>query len=383
MSPNVCYTLALMTVFLASAPAWSQTAERATTADLRLRAGPSLSTPVLDVIPEGTPVPVATCESGWCAIAFRDQSGFAFEEYLSADSIGLVTPALTAAEAALVSQHVYGGTPACTGGRLLVRQGYVNCYDPARRVPRWVAYYATRDYFSPPREGRFARFRTDPDIPNAVTEREYTNSGYDRGHLAPFAVMGGDRDGDGRRAALVEGASDADDEQTVFEAMFMSNMAPQRGLAFNQTAGVWWRVEALVRNRLVGDPQRGRPTWVVAGTVFGPGTLDRIGPDDDIQVPPLFYQITVQQPDPARPPVVLAFLIPHHQAAHGDIEDFLVSVDVVEALTGLDFFSTLPDAAEQALEERDSWEAWVGQLYGPKAAPTQGVPGRSRTKRVG
>jgi DNA/RNA endonuclease G (NUC1) len=57
----------------------------------------------------------------------------------------------------------------------------------------------------------------------------------------------------------------------------------------------------------------------------------------------MFFKIVVlEDPDPdVETPVVLAFLFPHQRARHGEIENFLVSVDVVEALTGLDFLRRL------------------------------------------
>jgi hypothetical protein len=62
--------------------------------------------------------------------------------------------------------------------------------------------------------------------------------------------------------------------------------------------------------------------------------------DADIHVPPMFFKIVVlEDPDPdVEVPIVLAFLFAHQRVRHGEIEDFLVSVDVVEALTGLECF---------------------------------------------
>lgn len=57
-------------------------------------------------------------------------------------------------------------------------------------------------------------------------------------------------------------------------------------------------------------------------------------------------------------PVVLAFLFPYKRFAHGSIEDFLLTVDVVEALTGVDFFKGLNDQTEKLLEDQDTWEVW-------------------------
>jgi len=58
-------------------------------------------------------------------------------------------------------------------------------------------------------------------------------------------------------------------------------------------------------------------------------------------------------------PKVLAFLFPHQRDSHGDIEDFLVLVDLIEALSGFDFFSQLDDALETEIEDQDTWLNWT------------------------
>lgn len=55
-----------------------------------------------------------------------------------------------------------------------------------------------------------------------------------------------------------------------------------------------------------------------------------------------------------QPPNMLAFLFPHQRTAHGDMEDFLVSIDVIKALTGENFFRALDTAAQAALEDQDT-----------------------------
>ena len=188
-----------------------------------------------------------------------------------------------------------------------------------------------------------------------MKDDDYTHSGYARGHLAPFAVMGGDRDTDSLRANLDEEISDEDDELTVFQANYMSNMAPQHQTAFNGAGGVWFKLERWIQDTLVRDDSMN--VWVFAGSIFGPGETERIGPDNDIAVPPVFYKMVITQEDEGDRRV-LAFLLPHHRVRHGEIEDYLVSVDIIEALTGLDFFSELDDDQESELEKKDSFETW-------------------------
>ncbi len=71
------------------------------------------------------------------------------------------------------------------------------------------------------------------------------------------------------------------------------------------------------------------------------------GPDHDIHVPPMFYKIMIEDGMSATNPRILAFLFPHQRVQHGEIQDFLVSIDVLEALTGLDFLNELADDTER------------------------------------
>lgn len=261
---------------------------------------------------------------------------------------------LSGEQKALLDEHVQGGLPG--HGFTLIRQGYVASYDAERRVPTWVAYHVNPAYLdTPSRKSRFSRFRTDPDLDNPVVRSDYTNSGYARGHLAPFAVMGGDRDADSLLADLDEDITDPDDETTVFEANYMSNMAPQHQAAFNGAGGIWFKLERWIQDTLVRDDSM--DVWVFAGSIFGPGETEHIGPNNDIAVPPLFFKMVITKDDDDNPRV-LAFLLPHHRTRHGDIEDYLVSVDIIEAMTGLDFFNELNDNQETALEQIDTFETW-------------------------
>ncbi len=252
--------------------------------------------------------------------------------------------------------HFFAGQPACSD--LHTRIGYVLCYDAARRVPDWVAYRVEPEFRdTPKREGKYKSFRTDPDVSNPVKNSNYnglfSSRGYARGHLAPYAVMGGDRDDDGLLAA----DDDPEDNQTIFQANFMSNIAPQHHHQFNGSGGLWFKLERFIQDELVDDQEL--TVWIYAGTVFGAGTPEMVGPNDDIQVPPMFYKIVTWIDPDVDEPVFLAFLFPHQRSSHGDIEDFLVSIDVIEALTGHDFFADLADDVENAVEDVDTFDAWL------------------------
>ena len=73
----------------------------------------------------------------------------------------------------------------------------------------------------------------------------------------------------------------------------------------------------------------------------------------------MFYKIVVWDNPEIVAPIILAFLFTHHRSAHGSIEDFLVTVDVIEALSGENFFSDLDDETEEWIEDQDTWEVWL------------------------
>ena len=136
-------------------------------------------------------------------------------------------PQFTPEQQALIATHVYGGLPA--DDEIYVRHGYVMQYIPDYRVPAWSAYYVTLDYLKKPkREGQFSSFRTDPDVTDGVADGEYVgffkNRGFARGHLAPYAVMGGDRDGDGLYAT----DGDDYDMETKTSTLLMSGRRSKR-----------------------------------------------------------------------------------------------------------------------------------------------------------
>jgi endonuclease G len=237
---------------------------------------------------------------------------------------------LTDEELTSIATHAPFGLP--DHDNLLIRPGYISSYNPQGLIPQWTAYHISPDYLgTPKRQKDFSKFRIDPQLSNPVRTSDYTNSGFSRGHLAPYAIMGGDRDGDGYTAA----DQDQDEYPTIFTANYMSNMAPQRQY-FNGESGLWYNLERWVQEELVKE--FGNEAWIIAGSVFvtDPGRTDVIGKRVSIHVPDMFYKIvTVKIGEEVLP---LAFLFPHLESKRDDLTRYLVPVSYLEALTGLTFF---------------------------------------------
>lgn len=276
-----------------------------------------------------------------------------------------------------VDEHIYEGMPGYDN--IYIRQAYILSYNHEHRIPNWVAYHVKPGYTNTvPRYGIFNSFRVDKNIPKPVKDQEYVGlydagEGYARGHLAPFNISGGDRDGDGllgvadtnedgvvnaddmKDLELWEFVEDADEISRVYEINYLSNVVPQDHDGFNAGSGIWRKLERYVQNTIVEDQEK--EVWVIAGTILGKGEMKKVGKNNNITVPPMFYKIVIRNDEEGNP-LILAFLLPHHKVPHGDIENFLVSVDIIESLTGLDFFRELDDSIEDSLEAVDTWVNW-------------------------
>lgn len=230
--------------------------------------------------------------------------------------------------------HMYAGMPRAAefshAIRVLPNTGYVAGYCEALENPVWVAYRVwDMERPLPPGE-RPSAFETDMRTAARVPSSAYTNSGYDRGHLAPNHAI-----------ATRYGAA------AQRETFLMSNIVPQRH-ALN--AGVWKEMEMKIATSY---PARFGEVWVLAGPVFGerPARLP-----NGTTVPEAFYMIVVDESDGRVR--ALAFLFPQDTPGGADARRYLVSIDEVERRTGLDFLAELEDAAEAELEAKRAQTVW-------------------------
>lgn len=214
-------------------------------------------------------------------------------------------------------------------------EGYSLAEDGRLKIPLWVQYELESSELEGPAT-RGDDFRPDLSIPAGFRSElaDYARSGYDRGHMAPAADM--------KRSDEVMG-----------ESFSLSNMCPQNPTL---NRGLWARLEDAVRGWV---QQRGALT-IISGPVFEPRagkvTYPVLG-GNSVAVPTHFYKIVV---DASRAGDVqaLVFLIPNEAPRETDLATYLVSIDQVERLTGVDFLSALSDGEEDALEARVAPGLW-------------------------
>ncbi|GKW50380.1 DNA/RNA non-specific endonuclease [Halomonas sp. NCCP-2165] len=216
--------------------------------------------------------------------------------------------------------------------RVLRNDGFLVGWSDLRVNPLWVSY--TLRAVENPRAAPRPDFRRDWRALWPIAPDSYFGSGYDRGHLAPNYAI-----------AVVHGR---EAQRQTFQ---MSNMSPQRpGL----NRRLWQRLEEVVIDHFV--PRFGT-LQVIAGPIFPPrfrdNVLNRVGL---VEVPEAFYKIVVV---PGDEPSALAFIMP--QTVRGDepLDRYLVSIDEVEARTGLNFFPNLPEAEAERLEGGVRARGWA------------------------
>ncbi|KAI8087984.1 uncharacterized protein B0P05DRAFT_530985 [Gilbertella persicaria] len=114
---------------------------------------------------------------------------------------------------------------------LLERTAYTASYNRKDRIPYWVGEHLTKDGLQKGSgvDRDNSNFKPDTSLPTMfqVVTTDYTNSGYDRGHMAP--------------------AGDAVATQSGMDETFLlSNIAPQVGEGFNRQ--YWAYLEAFCRD---------------------------------------------------------------------------------------------------------------------------------------
>ncbi|RXQ87630.1 DNA/RNA non-specific endonuclease [Ancylomarina salipaludis] len=212
-------------------------------------------------------------------------------------------------------------------GEIIKHKNYILSYSEKFEQAEWVAY----ELRSNETVGLIKRaddFRPDPVVKTGSANLDdYRGSGYDRGHLAPAADMGFSA-------------------SAMSESFYMSNMSPQKP-SFNR--GIWKNLETQVRNWAKTYDN----IYVVTGGVLKSG-LACIG-KNRVAVPENFYKIVFREK--AGQSDMIAFLMANKNSEQ-PLSSFIVSVDELESLTGLNFFPQLPDDIENKLEAQHSAQNW-------------------------
>ncbi len=217
--------------------------------------------------------------------------------------------------------------PSSTSGEIVHHNGYSLSYSERHEQAEWVAYELKKQHLSSTHFDR-PYFEIDKAVKTgAASWKNYKKSGYDRGHLCPA----GDR----------RYSREAHDE-----TFLTSNISPQEH-GFN--SGIWNTLEQKVRYWA----KKYDGVFVVTGGVLE-SDLKTIG-SEEVAVPNQFYKVILDYN--SGKPKMLAFLMPHENS-NKPLYEFVVSVDTIEDLTGIDFFPELDDAIEKKIEASNNYKQW-------------------------
>lgn len=206
-------------------------------------------------------------------------------------------------------------------------KGMTVSFNPDLHIPNWVAWELTADEAkgSMPRTDKFYN---DPGIKGCATPEDYSGSGYDRGHMAPAGDMKWDM-------------------KAMEETFCMTNILPQDGTL---NRGTWKKIEEKCRARV----ERDSAIIIVCGPVLTERPREFIG-DNRVAVPERLFKVILAPW--ADKPYAIGFLM-DNGAVTGGMQAAAVTVDEIEALTGHDFFSALPDSIEDRLEATVNFNRW-------------------------
>lgn len=220
------------------------------------------------------------------------------------------------------------GMPASTKSQIIDYEGFTMSFNEDMRQPNWVAWELTRDESQASDFSRKdADFAPDPGVSNCAQLEDYRGSGYDRGHLCPAGDM---------RWSL----------QGMKDCFLLTNMSPQKG---ELNSGAWKNLEEKCREWAVRDSA----LIIICGPVLSDRLTRTIG--SGVPVPERYFKVILAPyADPVRG---IAFIMPNGRV-NGGMQAAAVSIDEVEAITGFDFFSALPDDVEDRVEAECNFPRW-------------------------
>ncbi len=206
-------------------------------------------------------------------------------------------------------------------------------YSDIRGNPLWVAYQLKKPEKNAAHYKRPRGFQSDWRSINQVQATDYKGSGYDRGHMAPNYAI-----------------STLYGKQAQLNSFLMSNITPQKP-KLNQR--LWQRLEEVEIKHFT---QLKGKLWVVAGPIFDANT-QRLKNAWNVEIPDAFYKIYLLERI-KKVPLVLAFVMPQNVKGNEPLDRYVVSIDKVEELTGLNFFNELDGMIESELEASVNPKDW-------------------------
>lgn len=205
--------------------------------------------------------------------------------------------------------------------------GFTVNFNRENKTPNYVAWELL-DEESNGSKGRSNKFWTDFEIEGCPNTRDYTRSGYDRGHMCPAADQKWSR-------------------EAMEDCFVMANICPQK----NDLNSKAWKT---LENKERQWAQRDSALVIIAGPVYSRHDSERIGAAG-VRVPGAFFKVLLAPY--VDEPRGIAFVYPNMMSP-GNMQDYAMSIDELEEILGYDFFPALPDEIEKKVESYYSFKEW-------------------------
>jgi len=263
--------------------------------------------------------------------------------------------------------------PPLKQGFFVCHQGFALQYAKPFRSALWAVERLEAQNLDETKVSREnEKFRPDGFLPEGLTPTSdrFTNSGYDRGHLAPAADF-------------------KENPAGMSQSFYTSNIVPQNP---DNNRGIWARLE---KNARAWAMQKGE-VYVITGPIFFAGNRpftplgwlafdkkkvkyvieeydyqphtveeDKQGkkrrvpkkklPPSGIAVPSHLYKIIY---DP-KANTAIAFVVPNISVPENSLNQYATTVAEVERLTALRFFPNLPMEQQGPLKTQVNPQAWI------------------------
>jgi endonuclease G len=222
---------------------------------------------------------------------------------------------------------------------LLDKPQYAVSYNRDLGRPNWVSWHLDSAWIgSTPRQDDFRADTTLPAGWYQVLATDYSGSGFDRGHNCPS----------GDRTNTVASNS---------ATFLMTNMMPQSP---DNNQGPWEVLESYCRTLV----SQGNELYIIGGGSGSGGTGSNGGitytvAGGHVGVPSQTWKVIIVLPAASGNDVTrvttltraIAVIMPNTQGIRtNNWKNYRVSVDQVEALTGYDFFSSVPVSTQNVIE---------------------------------
>lgn len=195
------------------------------------------------------------------------------------------------------------------------------------RTPLWAAEHLTKEglrHKSKRSNDFHPEHKLDSDERAELSD--YAHSGYDRGHMAPAADIGG--------------------KKAQHECFTLANMVPQDS---NNNRGIWSAIEAATRRF---TNQKGE-LYILTGPIFNTSVIKYIG--GRVLVPSKLYKVIY---DPSSRQGA-AYLVSN--TASNDYE--VISISQLEQLTEISFFPKMPLSSKQKAMDLPVPQQYKGGSY--------------------